>query len=84
MAWYRFTDCCVQSFQRVHRRDACQWDSESTRSIHAEESFELVVEEFDFSRTHVVHEANGVMITAFPVVHALSGAVGYRAPPWTC
>jgi ribonuclease Z len=59
-------------------REACQWDSESTRSIHAEESFELVVQEFDFSRTQVVYEANGVTITAFPVVHVLSGAVGYR------
>jgi ribonuclease Z len=59
-------------------REACQWDSESTRSIHAEESFELLVQEFDFSRTQVVYDANGVTITAFPVVHALSGAVGYR------
>jgi ribonuclease Z len=59
-------------------REACQWDSESTRSFHAEESFELAVEEFDFSRTQVVYEANGITVTAFPVVHALSGAVGYR------
>jgi ribonuclease Z len=59
-------------------REACQWDSESTRSIHAEESFELLVHEFDFFRTQVVYDANGVTITAFPVVHALSGAVGYR------
>jgi ribonuclease Z len=59
-------------------REACQWDSESTRSLHAEESFELTVEEFDFSRTQVVYEANGVTVTAFPVIHALSGAVGYR------
>jgi ribonuclease Z len=59
-------------------REACQWDSESTRSFHAEESFELDVEEFDFSATQVVYEANGVTVTAFPVVHALSGAVGYR------
>lgn len=59
-------------------REACQWDSESTRSIHGEESFELAVEEFDFSTTQVVYEANGVTVTAFPVIHALSGAVGYR------
>jgi len=59
-------------------REACQWDSESTRSIHAEESFELTCSEFDFSKTQVVYEANGVTITAFPVIHAISGAVGYR------
>jgi ribonuclease Z len=54
------------------------WDSASTRSIHAEESFEIVAGEFDFSETQVVYEAGGVTITSFPVVHALSGAVGYR------
>ena len=59
-------------------REACQWDSESTRSIHAPESFELSVTEVDFSKTQVVYEANGVTITAFPVIHAISGAVGYR------
>jgi ribonuclease Z len=59
-------------------REACAWDSESTRSIHAEESFELSVDEFEFSETQVVHEANGVTISSFPVIHALSGAVGYR------
>jgi ribonuclease Z len=58
--------------------EACNWDSESTRSIHAEESFELLVTEFDFAETQVVYEANGVTITSFPVIHALSGAVGYR------
>jgi ribonuclease Z len=59
-------------------REACNWDSESTRSIHAEASIELEVSEFDFSKTQVVYEAGSVTITAFPVVHALSGAVGYR------
>jgi ribonuclease Z len=59
-------------------REACQWDSQSTRSIHAEESFELTATEFDFSETQVIYEAAGVTITSFPVIHAISGAVGYR------
>jgi ribonuclease Z len=59
-------------------REACSWDSESTRAIHAPESFELSVTEFDFSETHVVYEQGGVTITAFPVIHACDGAVGYR------
>ena len=59
-------------------REACNWDSESTRSIHAEESFELSVSEFDYAKTQVVYQENGVTITSFPVIHALSGAVGYR------
>ena len=38
----------------------------------------IVVCEFDFSQTQVVYEQNGVKVTSFPVVHATSGAVGYR------
>jgi ribonuclease Z len=38
----------------------------------------IVVSEFDFSQTQVVYEENGVKVTSFPVVHALSGAIGYR------
>ncbi len=34
--------------------------------------------EFDFSQTGVVYEANDVTVTSFPVIHARSGAVGYR------
>lgn len=59
-------------------REACNWDSESTIAIHSDESFELTAEEFDYSQTQVVYEANGVKITSFPVIHAISGAVGYR------
>jgi ribonuclease Z len=59
-------------------REACNWDSESTRSIHAEESFELSVSEFDYAETQVIYEENGVTVTSFTVIHALSGAVGYR------
>lgn len=59
-------------------REACQWDSESTRAIHGEESFELTCSEFDYSQTQVVYEAGGVTVTSFPVIHAISGAVGYR------
>ena len=38
----------------------------------------IVVSEFDFSQTQVVYDKNGVKVTSFPVVHALSGAIGYR------
>ena len=38
----------------------------------------IVVSEFDFSQTHVVYEENGVKVSSFPVVHAISGSVGYR------
>lgn len=59
-------------------KEACNWDSESTRSIHLAESFEMPVTEFDFHQQQVVYEEHGVTITAFPVIHAIDGAVGYR------
>jgi ribonuclease Z len=58
--------------------DACAWDTESTRGFTSNESAEMRVTEFDASTTRTVYEAHGVTITAFPVVHALDGAVGYR------
>ena len=59
-------------------REACNWDSESTRTIHSPESRELHVTEFDFSETQVIYEQGGVTVTSFPVIHAIDGAVGYR------
>lgn len=57
---------------------ACAWDTESTRGFTSNESAQLVGTEFDASTTSVVYEQDGVTITAFPVIHALHGAVGYR------
>ncbi|MEV0742134.1 guanitoxin biosynthesis MBL fold metallo-hydrolase GntH [Streptomyces sp. NPDC050549] len=57
---------------------ACAWDTESTRGFTSNEAAEMYGTEFDASVTSVVYEANGVTITAFPVIHNLHGAVGYR------
>jgi ribonuclease Z len=57
---------------------ACAWDTESTRGFTSNEAADMIGTEFDASITSVVHKANGVTITAFPVIHALHGAVGYR------
>jgi ribonuclease Z len=57
---------------------ACAWDTESTRGFTSNEAAEMRGTEFDASVTSVVYKANGVTITAFPVIHNLHGAVGYR------
>lgn len=57
---------------------ACAWDTESTRGYTPNEAAEMRGTEFDASVTSVVYEADGVTITAFPVIHNLHGAVGYR------
>jgi ribonuclease Z len=58
--------------------DALAWDAEAGRGHINPESTKIVVSEFDFSKTQVVYEKNGVKVTSFPVVHGISGAVGYR------
>ena len=58
--------------------EALAWDTEAGRGPINPDSMKIVVSEFDFSQTQVVYEKHGVKVTAFPVVHALSGAVGYR------
>jgi ribonuclease Z len=58
--------------------EALAWDTEAGRGPINPDSMKIVATEFDFSKTQVVYEKNGVKVTAFPVVHALSGSVGYR------
>jgi ribonuclease Z len=58
--------------------EALAWDTAAGHGAINPESMKIVVSEFDFSKTQVVYEENGVRVISFPVVHALSGAVGYR------
>ena len=58
--------------------EALAWDTAAGHGAIDPESLKIVVSEFDFSQTQVVYEASGVKVTSFPVVHAASGAVGYR------
>jgi len=58
--------------------EALAWDAEAGRGPINSESMKIVGTEFDFSRTQVVYEQNGIKVTVFPVVHCISGAVGYR------
>jgi ribonuclease Z len=58
--------------------EALAWDTAAGNGAINPESMKIVASEFDFSQTQVVYEVNGVKVTSFPVVHAISGAVGYR------
>lgn len=57
---------------------ALAWDTEAGRGPINPESMRILASEFDFRQTQVVYERNGVTVTSFPVVHCISGAVGYR------
>jgi ribonuclease Z len=58
--------------------EALAWDTAAGHGAINPDSMKIVASEFDWSKTEVVYEQNGVKVTSFPVVHALSGAVGYR------
>ena len=39
---------------------------------------EINIHEFDYSKTHVIFEENGVKITSFPAVHLFDGPVSLK------
>lgn len=58
--------------------EALAWNNAADKGAINPDSQRIVASEFDFSKTQVVYDANGVKVTSFPVVHCISGAVGYR------
>jgi ribonuclease Z len=58
--------------------EALAWDTEAGYGPINPKSMSIVASEFDWSKTQVIYEKNGVKVTSFPVIHCISGAVGYR------
>lgn len=58
--------------------ESLAWNNAADKGAINPDSQQIVAFEFDFSQKQVVYEANGVKVTSFPVVHCISGAVGYR------
>ncbi len=58
--------------------ESLAWDTAAGKGAINPDSMRIVGTEFDFGKTQVVYEKNGVKVTSFPVVHCISGAVGYR------
>jgi ribonuclease Z len=65
-------------------RAASEWHIQNKQDILAKGGMTIVAHEFDYSKfspdnpRQLVYDEKGVKIYAFPVVHALSGSVGYR------
>ena len=57
---------------------AGQWDLESRKVGIPTVGMAINTHEFDFAKTQVIYEENGVMITSFPAIHILDGAVSFR------
>ena len=60
------------------QRESYAWDTDTRVGFLPAIGAEVNVHEFDYSKTHVVYEKNGVKITAFPAVHIYDGPVSLR------
>ena len=60
-----------------HMGRAMAWDTASVRCVRPTTGFEMVGHEIPFDRPETVYDRNGVIISSFPAIHGLSGAVGY-------
>jgi len=54
------------------------WDLESRKGTIVTSGAEIITHEFDWEKTQVVYDENGITVTSFPAVHALAGSVSYR------
>ena len=61
-----------------HIRAAWAWDVTSRAGILPNAGGEIIAHEFDFSKTAVVYNENGVKIISFPAIHIRDGSVSYR------
>jgi len=61
-----------------HIRAAWAWDVTSRAGTLPNAGGEIIAHEFDFSKTAVVYNENGVKITSFPAIHIRDGAVSFR------
>ena len=54
------------------------WDTDTRVGALPAIGAEINVHEFDYSKTHVIFEENGVKITSFPAVHLFDGPVSLK------
>jgi len=61
-----------------HIRAAWAWDVTSRAGTLPNAGGEIVAHEFDFSKTAVIYDQNGVKVTSFPAIHIRDGSVSFR------
>jgi ribonuclease Z len=61
-----------------HIRSAWAWDVTSRAGTLPDAGGEIVSHEFDFSKTEVIYENNGVKVVSFPAIHIRDGSVSFR------
>lgn len=61
-----------------HIRAAWAWDVTSRAGTLPNAGGEIIAHEFDFSKTAVIYDQNGVKVTSFPAIHIRDGSVSFR------
>ena len=61
-----------------HQMESLAWDTDTRLGLLPDAGAEVEVHEFDFTKTGVVYEHNGVVIKSFPAIHIYDGPVSYR------
>ena len=56
-----------------HQMESLGWDTDTRLGLLPDAGAEVEVHEFDFSKTGVVYERNGVVIKSFPAIHIYDG-----------
>jgi len=59
-------------------RDAWAWDVTSRAGTLPNAGGEIVAHEFDYSKTSLIYDKNGVKATSFPAIHIRDGSVSFR------
>jgi ribonuclease Z len=61
----------------THMGKALAWDTASVRGVRPTSGSTMIGHEIPFDRPETIYDRNGVVISSFPAIHGLSGAVGY-------
>jgi ribonuclease Z len=61
-----------------HQMASLAWDTDTRLGLLPDAGAEVEVHEFDFAKTGVVYDCNGVVIKSFPAIHIYDGPVSYR------
>ena len=58
-------------------KEMYSWDIDGRRGAIAKEGSIINAHEFDYSKTQVIYDKDGVVIKSFPAIHVMDGAVSY-------
>jgi ribonuclease Z len=61
-----------------HIRAAWAWDVTSRAGTLPDAGGKIVAHEFDYSKTVVIYDENGVKVSSFPAIHIRDGSVSFR------